>query len=153
MIYILVVKHDDMSTQTQTKNTQTNNVYSMYKQNVQKYFENISKITPQYFQAITQLQEEGMKTCEKTINATVSVQQEFAKKAGITTEVPDAARTAIIDTNKQIVQASTLNNQLVQTSIDTTVQNIRTFSDNINSFAELNKNIIQSWINPFMLKN
>jgi len=42
---------------------------------------------------------------------------------------------------------------LVQTSIDTTVQNIRTFSDNINSFAELNKNIIQSWINPFMLKN
>ena len=153
MIYILVVKYDDMSTQTQTKNTQTNNVYSMYKQNVQKYFENISKITPQYFQAITQLQEEGMKTCEKTINATVSVQQEFAKKAGITTEVPDAARTAIIDTNKQIVQASTLNNQLVQTSIDTTVQNIRTFSDNINSFAELNKNIIQSWINPFMLKN
>jgi len=66
-----------MSTQTQTKNSQVNNVYSMYKQNVQKYFENISKITPQYFQAITQLQEEGMKTCEKTINATVSVQQEF----------------------------------------------------------------------------
>jgi len=138
---------------TQTKNTQTNNVYSMYKQNVQKYFENISKITPQYFQAITQLQEEGMKTCEKTINATVSVQQEFAKKAGITTEVPDAAKTAIIDTNKQIVQASTLNNQLTKTTIDTTVQNIKTFSDNINAFAELNKNIIQSWINPFTLKN
>jgi len=142
-----------MSTQTQTKNTQSNNVYSMYKQNVQKYFENISKITPQYFQAITQLQEEGMKTCEKTINATVSVQQEFAKKAGITTEVPDAARTAIIDTNKQIVQANTLSNQLVKTTIGTTVQNIKTFSDNINTFAELNKNIIQSWINPFTLKN
>ena len=142
-----------MSTQTQTKNTQTSNVYSMYKQNVQKYFENISKITPQYFQSITQLQEEGMKTCEKTINATVSVQQEFAKKAGITTEVPDAAKTAIIDTNKQIVQASTLNNQLTKTTIDTTVQNIKTFSDNINAFAELNKNIIQSWINPFTLKN
>ena len=142
-----------MSTQTQTKNTQANNVYSMYKQNVQKYFENISKITPQYFQAITQLQEESMKTCEKTINATVSVQQEFAKKAGITTEVPDTARTAIIDTNKQIVQASTLTNQLTKTTIDTTVQNIKTFSDNINAFAELNKNIIQSWINPFTLKN
>jgi uncharacterized surface protein with fasciclin (FAS1) repeats len=142
-----------MSTQTQTKNTQANNVYSMYKQNVQKYFENISKITPQYFQAITQLQEESMKTCEKTINATVSVQQEFAKKAGITTEVPDTARTAIIDTNKQIVQASTLTNQLTKTTIDTTVQNIKTFSDNINAFAELNKNIIQSWITPFTLKN
>ena len=28
--------------------TSQSNVYSMYKQNVQKYFENISKITPQY---------------------------------------------------------------------------------------------------------
>ena len=91
----------------------------MYKQNVQKYFENISKITPQYFQSITQLQEECMKTCEKTISATVSVQQEFAKKAGITTEIPDAAKTAITDTNKQIVQASTVNNQWAKTTIDT----------------------------------
>ncbi|AJW69991.1 hypothetical protein [Nitrosopumilus adriaticus] len=137
-----------MSTQTQS-----NNVYSMYKQNVQKYFENISKITPQYFQAMTQLQEECMKTCEKTINASVSVQQEFAKKAGITTEIPEAAKTAIIDTNKQIVQANTVNNQFVKTTIDATVQNFKTYNDNINAFAELNKNTIQSWINPITQKN
>ncbi|KAF6247943.1 hypothetical protein C6990_00375 [Nitrosopumilus sp. b3] len=137
-----------MSTQTQS-----NNVYSMYKQNVQKYFENISKITPQYFQAMTQLQEECMKTCEKTINASVSVQQEFAKKAGITTDIPEAAKTAIIDTNKQIVQATTTNNQFVKTTIDATVQNFKAFNDNINAFAELNKNTIQSWINPIIQKN
>lgn len=125
----------------------------MYKQNVQKYFENISKITPQYFQAMTQLQEECMKTCEKTINASVSVQQEFAKKAGITTEIPEAAKTAIIDTNKQIVQANTVNNQFVKTTIDATVQNFKTYNDNINAFAELNKNTIQSWINPITQKN
>ena len=125
----------------------------MYTQNVRKYFENISKTTPQYFQAITQLQDECMKTCEKTINTSISTQQEFAKKAGISTEIQDAARTAIVDTNKQIVQASTVNNQLVNTAIDTTLQNIKAFSYNINSFAELNKIIIQSWITPFTLKN
>jgi len=141
-------KQHGMSTQTQSSD-----VYSMYKQNVQKYFENISKITPQYFQAITELQDECMKTCEKTINASIATQQEFAKKAGITTEIPDAAKTAIVDINKQIVQASTVNNQLTKTAIDTTVQNIKAFSNNINSFAELNKNIIQSWITPFTLKN
>ena len=137
-----------MSTQTQS-----NTVYSMYKQNVQKYFENISKIAPQYFQAMTQLQEECMKTCEKTINASVSVQQEFAKKTGIISDIPDAAKTTIIDTNKQIVQASTVNNQFMKTTIDATVQNIKTFNDNINAFAELNKNTIQSWINPIAQKN
>ncbi len=90
---------------------------------------------------------------KKTINATISTQQEFAKKAGILIEIPDTARTAIVDINKQIVQASTVNNQLTKTTIDTTVQNIKAFSNNINSFAELNKNIIQSWTTPFTLKN
>ena len=137
-----------MSTQTPTTD-----VYSMYKQNVQKYFENISKITPQYFQAITHLQEECLKACEKTINASVSVHQEFARKAGISTEIPSAAKTAIIDTNKQIVQASTVQNQFVKTTIDTAVQNIQAYSENVNAFADLNKNIVQSWTNPFTLKN
>ena len=133
-----------MSTQTQSSD-----VYSLYKQNVQKYFENISKLTPQYFQSATELQNECMKTAQKTINATVSMQQEFAKKSGINTEIPDSAKTAIIDTNKQVVQASTVNNQMVKTAIETTVQNFKTFNDNVNAFAELNKNIIQSWITPF----
>ena len=137
-----------MSTQTQSSD-----VYSMYKQNVQKYFENISKITPQYFQSITHLQEECMKSCEKTINASVAMSQEFAKKTGITTEIPSAAKTAIIDTNKQIVQASNVQNQFMKTTIDSTVQNIKTFNDNVNAFADLNKNIIQSWVNPFTQKN
>jgi membrane-bound ClpP family serine protease len=145
-----------MSTQSQaSKSTQSHasNVYSMYTQNVQKYFENISKATPQYFQSITQLQDECMKTCEKTINASVSMQQEFAKKSGIKTEIPDSAKTAITDFNKQIVQATTVNNQLAKTTIDTTIQNIKTLNDNVNAFADLNKNIIQSWMTPFTHKN
>lgn len=153
MVFITNVYIPDWVGGSMSTQTQTNNVYSMYKQNVQKYFENISKITPQYFQAVTQLQDECMKTCEKTINASVTVQQEFAKKAGITTEVPDSAKTAIIDINKQIVQASTVNNQFAKTAIDTTVQNIKAFSTNIEAFAELNKNIVQLWTTTFTQKN
>jgi len=86
-------------------------------------------------------------------NASISTQQVYAKKAGISTEIPDFVKTAIVSINKQIVQTSTLNNQLTKTAIDTTVENIQTFSNNINSFAELNNNIIQSWTTPFTLRN
>ena len=137
-----------MSTQAQS-----NNVYSIYKQNVQKYFENISKITPQYFQSMTDLQKECMNTCEKTIDATVSMQQEFAKRSGIPTDIPNATKTAIVDTNKQIVQATTVNNQLVKTTIDATVQNIKTLSENVNAFADLNRNIIQLWTTAITQRN
>jgi hypothetical protein len=94
-----------------------------------------------------------MKTCEKTISASVSMQQEFVKKAGITYDIPNEVKSTMIDINKQIVQANTVNTQFVKTIIDTTVQNIKTYNDNVNAFVELNKNIIQSWINPFTLKN
>jgi len=152
IVYILALEWLDMSTQTSTQ-TQSNDAFSTYKQNVQKYFENISKITPQYFQSITHLQEECLKACEKTINTSLSVQQEFAKKAGITTEIPSAANTAIVDTNKQIIQASTVYNQIVQTIIDATVQNIQTFNESVNAFVDLNKNIVQSWTNPITRQN
>lgn len=137
-----------MNTQIAQTN-QSGNVYSMYKQNVQKYFENITKNVPQYFQSMIHLQEECVKACEKTIDASISMQQEFAKKNGVSTEIPDAMKTTFVDINKQVVQANTVQNQIVKTTIDATVQNIKTFNDNVNAFADLNKNIVQSWINPF----
>lgn len=137
-----------MNTQTQ-QSTQSGNAYSLYKQNVQKYFENVTKNVPQYFQSMTHLQEECVKACEKTIDASLSMQQEFAKKNGLSTEIPDAMKTAFVDINKQVVQANTVQNQIVKTTIDATVQNIKTFSDNISAFADLNKNIVQSWTTPF----
>jgi len=82
--------------------TPTTDAYSMYNQNVQKYFENISKINPQYFQAITHLQEECMKACEKTIKSSVFVPQEFAKKTGISTKIPSVAKNAIIETKNHL---------------------------------------------------
>ena len=111
---------------------------------IQKYFENISKISPQYFQSITQLQEECMKTCEKTISAVVSVQQEFAKKSGFSTEIPDNARTAIVDTNKQIIKAKSVQNQIIQATTNAIQKNIQTWNNSASTFTDLNKNILQS---------
>lgn len=142
-----------MNTQNPQSNP-TGNAYSMYKQNVQKYFENVTKNVPQYFQSMTHLQEECVKACEKTIDASLSMQQEFAKKNGLSTEIPDAMKTTFVDINKQVVQANTVQNQIVKTTIDATVQNIKTFNDNVSAFADLNRNIVQSWITPFtQLKN
>jgi len=138
-----------MSTQTAktTQNTnQSNDVFAIYKQNVQKYFESISKNTPQYFQATTHFQEECMKSAQKSFDAAITMQQEFAQKSGISTNIPDAAKSAIVDSNKQIIQASSTQNQIAKTVMDATIQNVKAFNDNVNAFTDLNKNIIQSWI-------
>jgi len=139
---------------TQTPQIQSGNVYSIYKQNVQKYFENVSKNIPQYFQSLTHLQEEYVKACEKTMDASISVQQEFAKKNRFTTEIPDSLKTTFVDISKQVVQTNIAQNQIAKTTIDSTVQNIKTFNENVHAFTDLNKSIIQSWIASFtQLKN
>ena len=141
-----------MSTNTTktTQNTnQSNDVFAIYKQNVQKYFDGITKNTPQYFQATTHFQEECMKSAKKSFDAAITMQQEFAQKSGLSSDVPDAAKSVIVDFNKQIIQASSIQNQIVKTTVDTTTQNVKTFNDNVSTFTDLNKNIIQSWINAF----
>ena len=136
-----------MSTQSQNSDA-----FAMYKQNVQKYFENISKLTPQYFESVTHLQDECMKTCEKIIATSVSMQQEFAKNVGITSEIPEQSKMIIGDTTKQIEQTNTIANQFAKTAIDTTTQNIKAFSSNFDAFAEMNKSIFQLWTTTFSQK-
>ena len=112
-----------MSTQTEKttqKSNQTNSVYAIYKQNVQKYFESISKNTPQFFQATTHFQEECMKSVQKSFDAAITMQQEFAQKSGLSTDIPNAAKTVIVDSNKQIIQTSTIQNQIAKTVIEAT---------------------------------
>jgi hypothetical protein len=141
-----------MSTQTTktTQNTnQSNDVFAIYKQNVQKCFDSVTKNTPQYFQATTHFQEECMKAAQKSFDAAITMQQEFAQKSGLSSDVPDAAKSVIVDFNKQIIQASSIQNQIVKTTVDTTTQNVKAFNDNVSTFTDLNKNIIQSWISTF----
>ena len=150
IIYIEINVLNSMSTQITktTQNTnQSNNVFAIYKQNVQKCFDSISKNTPQYFQTTTHFQEECMKAAQKSFDAAITIQQEFAQKSGLSTDIPEAAKTVIVDFNKQVIQASNIQNQIVKTTVDTTTQNVKTFNDNVTTFTDLNKNIIQSWIN------
>ena len=138
-----------MSTQTQktTQNTnQSNDVFAIYKQNVQKYFDGIAKNTPQYFQATTHFQEECIKSAKKSFDAAITMQQEFAQKSGLSTDIPNAAKTVIVDSNKQILQTGSIQNQIAKTAMDATTQNVKAFNDNVAAFTDLNKNIIQSWI-------
>lgn len=141
-----------MST-TDKQTTNTKDVYGVSQQNVDKYFNGIKQQVPRYHQSVTNVQQEYLDACENIINSTITLQKEFARKAGITTNVPEAALRAIRDTTEEIVKASTIQNQIALATIDATQQNIKTFNDNAKAFADLNKNILQSWISAFTQRN
>ena len=138
---------------TTEKTTNAKDVYGVSQQNVDKYFNGIKQQVPRYHQSVTNVQQEYLDACENIINSTITLQKEFARKAGVTTNVPEAALRAIRDTTDEIVKASTIQNQIALATIDATQQNIKTFNDNAKAFADLNKNILQSWISAFTQRN
>jgi len=136
-----------MSKQIQTQTSE--DIYDTCKQNVEKYFENAESTVPQYFQSLTSIQVECYKACNNAIASAISLQQEFAKKTGTSTELPEAVRNVIVDTSKQINKTRSVENQIVQAATNSVLQNIKTWNDNASAFADLNRNILQSWISTF----
>lgn len=121
-------------------------IYTVFKQNIDKYFDEVEKTTPQYLQSITNLQQEYTAAWKNAIESVISLQQEFSTKAGINTNVPAVVVKLINDTTEEMIKARTVQNKVVLAAIDTTKQNVKTFNDNAKAFAELNENILQSWI-------
>jgi len=139
-----------------SKNEQTNSnpkdLFSVYHQNVDKFFNGIRTSVPQYHQAITNVQQEYLQAYENIVDSTVSLQKEFTRKTGVETKIPDTAVKVIQDTTEEFVKATSIQNQVTLATIDATQQNIKTFNDNTKSFAELNRNILKSWISVFITK-
>ena len=138
---------------SENKQTSAKDVFSVYQQNVEKFFDTVKQSVPQYHQAITNVQQEYLQAYENIANSAISLQKEYVKKTGITTNIPEATLKVIQDTSEEIVKTSTIQNQVTLATIDATQQNIKTFNDNAKSFADLNKNIIESWISAFTTKN
>ncbi len=127
-------------------------IFAVYQQNVDKYFSGIKQSVPRYHQSVTNVQQEYLDAVENVINSTIALQKDYATKAGITTNIPSAVLKVIRDTTEEVVKAYDVQNKVALAAIDSAQQNIKTFNENTKAFADLNKNIVQSWISTFTPK-
>ena len=139
---------------SKNETTQTNpkDVFSVYQENVDKLFNGIKQSVPQYHQSITNVQQEYLQAYENVVDSAIALQKEYVQKAGIAANIPEATLKVIHDTTEEFVKSASIQNQVTLATIDATQQNIKTFNDNAKSFADLNRNILQSWISVFTTK-
>ncbi|MDH5431629.1 MAG: hypothetical protein OEW78_07085 [Nitrosopumilus sp.] len=136
----------------ETTQTNSKDVFSVYQENVDKLFNGIKQSVPQYHQSITNMQQEYLQAYENAIDSSITLQKEYVKKIGIAANIPEATLKVINDTTEEFVKAASIQNQMTLATIDATQQNIKTFNDNAKTFADLNRNILQSWISAFTTK-
>jgi len=137
----------------ETNTVNSKDVFSVCQGNIDKLFNGIKHSVPQYHQSITNVQQEYLQAYENIVDSTITLQKEYVKKSGIAANIPEATLKVINDTTEEFVKATSIQNQIALATIDATQQNIKTFNDNAKSFADLNRNILQSWISTFTTKN
>lgn len=138
---------------SETIQQSSKDIFSVYQENADKLFNGVRQSVPQYHQSITNVQQEYLQAFENIVDSSIALQQEFVRKAGIATNVPEASLKIIHDTTEECVKTISLQNQIILATIDATRQNIKTFNDNAKSFIDLNRNILDSWISVCSTKN
>ncbi len=127
----------------------TQDFFTVYKQNIEKYFENMENSIPKYYQTLTELQQEYLQAWENMFKGTISVQKEFAGKTGLNIEQSTAAGKFVSDITEAAIKARAVRDEIISTSIDTVKENLKEWNKRSQEFIDLNRKIVQSWISSF----
>jgi len=131
-----------MSEPAQEPAQESKDIFSVCKKNVDKFFTEIEKSTPRYQQSVQKIQQDYLNAWKSVINSAISLEQEYAAKAGFTVDVPEATLSAISEVTQQAIKAYEVQNKVVMDTADATKQAFNAFNENTKSFASLNRDIM-----------
>ena len=136
----------------ETPQGNSKDVFSACQENVDMVFAGVKQSVPRYHQSITNVQQEYLQAFENIVNSSITLQNDYVKKIGMATNVPETTLKIVHATAEEFVKTFSLQNQIVLATMDATQQNIKTFNDHVQSFVDLNRNILQSWISALPFK-
>jgi len=120
----------------------SNDIIGVSKKNIERFFNEIEKSTPKYNQTVSKLQQEYIDAWKTVINSAISLEQEYATKAGYKMDVPESVLRTIRDITDISLQAYAQQNKINMNTTEATKQAFKTFNQNTKSFATLNREIM-----------
>ena len=136
----------DMSKQT---THQIADVYQVYQKNFGKYISEAEKSVPQYFQSVINYQKTFLNTWRNTVEAVFNVQRKYSQKAQINTQIPEASTKAIDKATDRLIKVGQIQEQYVNAALDVTEENVKSFYESAEAFADFYNNIVESWFTSF----
>jgi hypothetical protein len=121
-------------------------IFAVCKENTAKFFNEIEKSAPRYVQSTINLHQKNIEAWKNVINSTIAMEQEYAKKAGLKTPVPQATKKSIRDFTEEVIKMYAAQNEIAVDAADATNRTIHALNENTKAFAALNKNMLDSMI-------
>ena len=117
-------------------------IFAICKENTTKFFNEIEKSSPKYVQSAINLHQKNIEAWKNVINSTIAMEQEYAKKAGLQTPVPQATKNSIREFTEGVIKAYAAQNEIASDAADATNRAINVLHKNTTTFAALNKNMV-----------
>jgi len=136
----------DMSKQT---THQGRDAYEVCQKNFGKYFSETERTVPQYFQSVINYQKTFLNTWRNTVEAVFDVQRKYSQKAQINTQIPEASTKAIDKATDGLIKVGQIQEQYVNAALDVTEENVKSFYESAEAFADFYNNIVESWFTSF----
>jgi len=128
---------------------QVGDIYQVCQKNFGKYFSEAEKSVPQYFQSVINYQKTFLNTWRNTVEAVFDVQRKYSQKAQINTQIPAASTKAIDKANDGLIKVGRIQEQYVNAALDVTEENVKSFYESAEAFADFYNNIVESWFTSF----
>jgi len=128
---------------------QVGDIYQVCQKNFGKYFSEAEKSVPQYFQSVINYQKTYLDTWRNTVEAVFDVQRKYSQKAQINTQIPAASTKAIDKANDGLIKVGRIQEQYVNAAFAVTEENVKSFYESAQAFAEFYNNIVESWFTTF----
>ncbi len=112
----------------------------------------IEQLTPRYTQSLSNLQQEYLTTWKNMVCSNITLQREYSKKLGLSTESMEIVTQIIQKMTKEVIKGFKVQSNFIQTWLDTSQQNIHAINKNSTTFSEVNKKCITSLTNAWNVK-
>jgi len=119
-------------------------IFAVCKENANKFFKEIEKSSSRYVESAINLHQKNIEAWKNVINSTIEMEQEYAKKAGLQTPVPQATKNSIREFTEGVIKAYAAQNKVASDSVDATNRAINSLDENTKTFSALNKNMLDS---------
>ena len=125
----------------------------MSKKNIQSFFNEIEKTSPEINQSLTKLQQNYIYAWKTLIHSAISLEQEYVTKSGFMIDVPESVLQTIHDLTEASIQAYLQQNKLTINSAEASKQIFSIFNENTQSFTRLNEEIMGYLMSVFEQKS
>ena len=138
-----------MVTMSKQTTHQVGDIYQVCQKNYGKYFSEAEKSVPKYFQSVINYQKTLLNTWRNTVETAFDVQRKYSQKAQINSQIPEASTKAIDKAIDGLIKVGQIQEQYINATLDVSEENVKSFYESAEAFADFYNNIVESWFTSF----